>query len=98
MLGWECDVVCEFSSHGMEVVVRIDGDPYELPASIDVTALRVVQEALTNVHKHGTGRRAHVSGDLIATRTFHCGSRRWGTYGDKNMCDWSMSRVRPGYI
>ncbi|MCD2107070.1 histidine kinase [Rhodococcus erythropolis] len=54
------DVVREFASHGMEVAVHIDGDPYELPASIDVTALRVVQEALTNAHKHGTGHRAHV--------------------------------------
>ncbi|MGW0172980.1 sensor histidine kinase [Rhodococcus sp. NPDC003322] len=54
------DVVREFAGHGVDVTVRIDGDRYELPPTVDVTALRVIQEALTNAHKHGTGREADV--------------------------------------
>jgi signal transduction histidine kinase len=35
-------------------------DAPDLPAAVDAVALRVVQEALANAHKHGTGRRAHL--------------------------------------
>ncbi|MCL2467434.1 MAG: histidine kinase [Micrococcales bacterium] len=54
------DVVRDFQTHGLDVTVCTDGDVYELPAAVDVTALRVVAEALTNAHKHGSERRAHV--------------------------------------
>ncbi len=54
------DVVRELAGHGLDVTVRTDGQPYDLPPTTDVTALRVTQEALTNAHKHGTGGRAHV--------------------------------------
>ncbi|MFC4604228.1 sensor histidine kinase [Rhodococcus kronopolitis] len=59
-LGQLDDVVREFASHGMAVTVRIDGDCHDLPGTPDVTALRIIQEALTNAHKHGTGRDADV--------------------------------------
>ncbi|MFB7888133.1 sensor histidine kinase [Cellulosimicrobium cellulans] len=54
------DVVRAFAAHGLDVTVRTEHDAFLLPAATDVTALRVIQEALTNAHKHGTGRRAHV--------------------------------------
>lgn len=54
------DVVRDMAAHGLDVTLRVSGEPYELPAAVDVTALRVVQEALTNAHKHGTEHRAHV--------------------------------------
>ncbi|MGW0173131.1 sensor histidine kinase [Rhodococcus sp. NPDC003322] len=54
------DVVRAFASHGMAVTVRMDGDCHDLPGTTDITALRIIQEALTNAHKHGTGREAHV--------------------------------------
>lgn len=54
------EVVRGFAVHGLDVRVRVDGDPVDLPGRVDVVALRVVQEALTNAHKHGTQGRAHV--------------------------------------
>ncbi|MGH3156635.1 MAG: sensor histidine kinase, partial [Streptosporangiaceae bacterium] len=38
---------------GLPVEVRISGEPRPLPTGIDVTAYRIVSEALTNALKHG---------------------------------------------
>ncbi|MFF3014332.1 sensor histidine kinase [Streptomyces sp. NPDC057939] len=46
---------------GLPVEVRISGEPRSLPAGIDVTAYRIIQEALTNALKHGNGGRAEVT-------------------------------------
>ncbi len=46
---------------GLPVEVRISGEPRPLPSGIDVTAYRIVQEALTNGLKHGAGGRAEVT-------------------------------------
>ena len=37
---------------GMQVSVVVGGEPRRLPATVERTAYRLVQEALTNVHKH----------------------------------------------
>ncbi|MEV4449847.1 histidine kinase [Streptomyces mirabilis] len=46
---------------GLPVEVRISGDPNPLPPGIDVTAYRIIQEALTNALKYGDGGKATVT-------------------------------------
>ncbi|MFJ2742652.1 sensor histidine kinase [Streptomyces sp. NPDC087440] len=45
---------------GMVVELSVDGEPVECGALVEQTAYRVVQEALTNVHKHAAGAKAWV--------------------------------------
>jgi signal transduction histidine kinase len=40
---------------GLQIVVRQEGHPAALGPLVDVTAYRIVEEALTNAHKHGAG-------------------------------------------
>jgi signal transduction histidine kinase len=46
---------------GLPVEVRISGESRPLPTGIDVTAYRIIQEALTNALKHGDGTKAEVT-------------------------------------
>jgi signal transduction histidine kinase len=45
---------------GVPVALEVEGEPRALPASLDLTAYRIVQEALTNVSKHAAGAPATV--------------------------------------
>jgi signal transduction histidine kinase len=45
---------------GLAVELTIEGDPHELPASVDLSAYRIVQEALTNTLKHARASKASV--------------------------------------
>ena len=46
---------------GLPVEVRVAGEPRPLPSGMDVTAYRIIQEALTNALKYGDGRKAEVT-------------------------------------
>ncbi|MGW1871503.1 sensor histidine kinase [Streptomyces mauvecolor] len=46
---------------GLPVEVQISGEPRPLPPGIDVTAYRIIQEALTNALKYGDGGKASVT-------------------------------------
>jgi signal transduction histidine kinase len=53
-------LLAEMGRAGLAVKLRIEGAPAEVPAGIDLSAYRIVQEALTNVLKHAGAARAQV--------------------------------------
>ncbi|MFV0260313.1 MAG: sensor histidine kinase [Acidimicrobiales bacterium] len=52
------------ASYPLEVTVAVSGDVESVPASLDVSIYRIIQEALTNVVKHSTAAEASVGVDV----------------------------------
>ncbi len=66
MLG-SLDGLIERSGHaGLAVRKQVDGDERPLPASVELTAFRIIQEAITNVVRHSGGRTADIRLDYGA--------------------------------
>lgn len=55
------ELIARIEDTGLSIDVDVDGDPRELPAGIDVSAYRIVQEALTNVVRHAEATRARLT-------------------------------------
>ncbi|MFG2831653.1 sensor histidine kinase [Streptomyces sp. NPDC048434] len=47
------DLMEQVRGAGLPVDFHVEGEPRELPSSVELTAYRIVQEALTNTRKHG---------------------------------------------
>ncbi|HEY5249432.1 MAG TPA: sensor histidine kinase [Dermatophilaceae bacterium] len=62
-LGLEAvgDLAAELTAAGLPVAVHIEGDRDHIPAALDLTAYRLVQESLTNVVRHAGPARAEVT-------------------------------------
>ncbi|MGW3305276.1 sensor histidine kinase [Streptomyces sp. NPDC001073] len=54
------ELLGQSAAAGMAVDLSVEGESRSYAAEIEQTAYRVVQEALTNVHKHAAGAKTHV--------------------------------------
>ncbi|XVQ14502.1 sensor histidine kinase [Spirillospora sp. CA-255316] len=61
-------LLAEFRSAGEKVYLTTVGTPRPLPASVDLAAYRITQEALTNAAKHAPGAAAHLTLDWSQQR------------------------------
>jgi signal transduction histidine kinase len=54
------ELIAQFTGTGLSIQLTVEGEPVELPPGIDVSAYRIVQEALTNTLKHAGPADARV--------------------------------------
>jgi signal transduction histidine kinase len=59
-LGQLDDLVAHARAAGVDVELDVSGTPRRIPPGLDLSAYRIVQEALTNVRKHAGGAPASV--------------------------------------
>lgn len=60
-LGELADLLVQARAAGVPAELTVEGDPRPLSPSLDLTAYRIVQEALTNAGKHAPGARVAIA-------------------------------------
>ncbi|EGX60869.1 two-component sensor kinase [Streptomyces zinciresistens K42] len=83
------ELVASCASAGVGVTVSREGEPRPLSPGVDLTAFRIVQEALTNVTKHATTETAHV-------RLVYSGARLLISVTDDGPAAPAACRLAPG--
>ncbi|MFF3286239.1 sensor histidine kinase [Streptomyces sp. NPDC003023] len=72
------DLVERARTTGLEATLTIEGQRHDVPAAVDRTAYRIVQESLTNIARHAAGATASVrigyGPDVLAIRVDDDGS------------------------
>lgn len=63
-VGSLTDLITAAEGAGFHVELEVTGDRPDLPAGLDLTVYRIVQEALTNVRRHSLARQARVGLDF----------------------------------
>lgn len=79
-------LVDSFASAGLRVEVIVSGTPRALPPTTDLAAYRIIQECLTNAHKHGDGR-------AVLRLTY---AAEWLEVHVRNACPAGGNVVEPG--
>jgi signal transduction histidine kinase len=78
-LGQLDRLVDAFRASGLDLRSSLTGEVHELPATVDLVAYRVVQEALTNAHRYGTDTArlsvAYTPSEIILEITNEVGSK-----------------------
>jgi signal transduction histidine kinase len=75
-------LIADVAQSGVIVDLRVEGDRPSVPAGVDLSAYRIVQEALTNVIRHAAGARAAVTvrydriGVTVDIEDDGCGTRQ----------------------
>ena len=69
-------LVTQIGDGGVSVDVHVEGEPRRLPPGVDLSAYRIVQEALTNVVRHAAPATAELTLRYLPAETHHRSHRR----------------------
>lgn len=87
------DLVSRATEAGLQVQTAVAGDLKGVPATVDLTAFRIIQEALTNVMRHSGQRSSSI---LVTCNEQELTLQIDNAVGEKTAHGGSKDRVEPG--